>query len=88
MKFANCEKIPVCPRGQATSLSGGPLPVKGGIVIDLSIMNDLLEIHEEDLIAIVSPGVLTSDIHKAAEQKDSCIHRIQAVLTFLRLLVI
>ncbi|MEK4183653.1 FAD-binding oxidoreductase [Bacillus sp. FSL K6-1145] len=69
VKFANCEKIPVCPRGQATSLSGGPLPVKGGIVIDLSIMNDLLEIHEEDLIAIVSPGVLTSDIHKAAEQK-------------------
>ncbi|MDR6747582.1 MULTISPECIES: FAD-binding oxidoreductase [Bacillus] len=69
VKFANCEKIPICPRGQATSLSGGPLPVKGGIVIDLSIMNDLLEIHEEDLIAIVSPGVLTSDIHKAAEQK-------------------
>ncbi|MGE6629579.1 FAD-binding oxidoreductase [Bacillus sp. NPDC077027] len=69
VKFANCEKIPICPRGQATSLSGGPLPVKGGIVLDLSIMNDLLEIHTEDLIAIVSPGVLTSDIHKAAEQK-------------------
>jgi len=69
VKFANCERIPICPRGQATSLSGGPLPVKGGIVLDLSIMNDLLEIHAEDLIAIVSPGVLTSDIHKAAEQK-------------------
>ncbi|MEH7649660.1 FAD-binding oxidoreductase [Bacillus safensis] len=69
VKFANREKIPICPRGQATSLSGGPLAVKGGIVLDLSIMNDLLEIHAEDLIAIVSPGVLTSDIHKAAEQK-------------------
>ncbi len=69
VKLANREKIPVYPRGQATSLSGGPLPVKGGMVFDLSVMDDLLEIHEEDLVAIVSPGVLTSNIHHAAEQK-------------------
>lgn len=69
VKFANREKIPVYPRGQSTSLSGGPLPVKGGMVIDLSVMNDLLEIDEEDLVAVVSPGVLTADIHKAAEAK-------------------
>jgi glycolate oxidase len=69
VKFANREKIPLYPRGQSTSLSGGPLPVKGGIVLDLSVMNDVLEIHEEDLVAVVSPGVLTSNIHKAAEQK-------------------
>lgn len=67
--LANREKIPVYPRGQATSLSGGPLPVQGGMVLDLSVMDDLLDIHEEDLIAVVSPGVLTSNIHKAAEQK-------------------
>src|SRR5690606_24130302 len=64
---ANRERIPVYPRGHATSLSGGPLPVKGGMVIDLSVMNDVLEIDAEDLVAIVSPGVLTADIHKAAE---------------------
>lgn len=69
VKFANREKIPVYPRGQSTSLSGGPLPVKGGIVIDLSVMDDLLEIEEEDLVAVVSPGVLTANIHKAAEQR-------------------
>ncbi|MBS4214194.1 FAD-binding oxidoreductase [Neobacillus rhizophilus] len=69
VKLANREKIPVYPRGQATSLSGGPLPVKGGMVFDLSVMDDLLEIHEEDLVAIVSPGVLTSNIHHAAERK-------------------
>ncbi|AXN40898.1 FAD-binding oxidoreductase [Peribacillus butanolivorans] len=69
VKFANREKIPLYPRGQSTSLSGGPLPVKGGIVLDLSVMNDILEIHGEDLVAVVSPGVLTSNIHKAAEQK-------------------
>lgn len=69
VKYANLENIPVYPRGQSTSLSGGPLPVKGGMVIDLSVMNDLLEIDEEDMVAVVSPGVLTADIHKAAEAK-------------------
>lgn len=69
VKFANQEKIPVYPRGQSTSLSGGPLPVKGGIVLDLSVMNHVLEVDEEDLVVVVSPGVLTSEIHKAAEKK-------------------
>lgn len=69
VKFANKEKIPIYPRGQSTSLSGGPLPVKGGIVLDLSVMNQVLEVDEEDLVVVVSPGVLTSEIHKAAEKK-------------------
>ncbi|MED1205452.1 FAD-binding oxidoreductase [Heyndrickxia acidicola] len=68
VKFANHELIPITPRGQATCLSGGPLPVRGGIVLDMSTMKDLLEIDAEDLVAIVSPGVLTSNIHKAAEK--------------------
>ncbi|SDH16716.1 glycolate oxidase [Aneurinibacillus thermoaerophilus] len=69
VKLANRKRIPVYPRGQSTCLSGGPLPVKGGMVFDLSVMNDVLEIDEEDLIAVVSPGVLTADIHRAAEKK-------------------
>ncbi|MFC5590019.1 FAD-binding oxidoreductase [Sporosarcina soli] len=69
VKLANQEGIPIYPRGQATSLSGGPLPVQGGIVIDLSVMDDVLEVYEEDLVAVVSPGVLTAAIHKAAEEK-------------------
>lgn len=69
VKLANREGIPIYPRGQATSLSGGPLPIQGGIVIDLSVMDDVLEIYEEDLVAVVSPGVLTVSIHKAAEEK-------------------
>ncbi len=69
VKLANRELIPVCPRGQSTSLSGGPLPVKGGIVLDLSKMNHKLVIDTDDLIAIVSPGVLTSQIHREAEKR-------------------
>lgn len=69
VRLANRELIPLYPRGQATSLSGGPLPVKGGLVLDLSVMDHVLEVHEEDLVAVVSPGVLTADIHRAAEER-------------------
>jgi glycolate oxidase len=69
VQFANRTRIPITPRGQSTCLSGGPLPVKGGIVVDMSRMKQKLIIDEEDLVAVVSPGVLTADIHKAAESK-------------------
>jgi glycolate oxidase len=68
MKLANQYHIPVCPRGQGTSLSGGPLPVKGGIVLDFARWDQQLEIDVEDMVAIVSPGVLTGNIHKVANE--------------------
>ncbi|MDQ0161964.1 glycolate oxidase [Bacillus alveayuensis] len=68
MKLANKYKVPVYPRGQGTSLSGGPLPVKGGMVLDFSQWDQKLEIYPDDLIAVVSPGVLTSDINAAANE--------------------
>jgi len=73
IKLANKYEIPVYPRGQGTSLSGGPLPVKGGIVLDMSKWNQLLDIHPEDMIAVVSPDVLTSDINDAA-MKEGLIY--------------
>ena len=42
--LANRFKIPVVPRGAGTSLSGGVIPIRGGIIIDLSRMNRILEI--------------------------------------------
>jgi glycolate oxidase len=68
VKLANRYLIPVYPRGSATSLSGGPLPVKGGMVLDMSRLNQKLVIDKENLLAIVSPGVITADIHKKAEE--------------------
>ncbi|MBT2688067.1 FAD-binding protein [Bacillus sp. ISL-47] len=68
VKLANEYKIPIYPRGRGTSLSGGPLAVEGGIVLDFSKWTQTLEVDPDDLIAIVSPGVITSDINKAAEQ--------------------
>jgi glycolate oxidase len=68
MKIANKYRIPVYPRGSATSLSGGPLPVEGGIVLDMSQMNKKLIIDRENLLAVASPGVKTGDIHQKAEE--------------------
>ena len=60
--------IPVVARGTGTSLSGGPLPVKGGIVLDFSLWNTKLEIDPDDLLAVVSPGVITATINEKASE--------------------
>ncbi|SFQ26216.1 FAD-binding oxidoreductase [Salibacterium halotolerans] len=67
MKTANAYGVPVTPRGQSTSLSGGPLPVKGGIVLDMVQWPEKIEVTPDDLIAVVSPSVLTADINKTVE---------------------
>ncbi|WP_370465040.1 FAD-binding oxidoreductase [Neobacillus kokaensis] len=68
VKLANLYKIPLYPRGRGTSLSGGPLPVNGGIVLDFSLWKDKLIIDPDDSIAVVSPGVLTADINAKANE--------------------
>lgn len=69
VEYANEQRIPLTPRGHSSCLSGGPLPVEGGIVIDMSRFNSQLEIDANDLVAVVSPGVITARIHEAAEQQ-------------------
>ena len=67
VKLAAACKIPLYPRGAGTGLSGGSVPVKGGIVMDLTRLNSILEIDAKNLLAIVEPGVITGDLHKAVE---------------------
>src|SRR5699024_9290218 len=73
IKLANTYAVPVYPRGQATGLSGGSIPVHGGIVLDLSQWNETLEIDPVDMVATVSPGVITSHINDAA-MKEGLIY--------------
>ncbi|MBN1579564.1 MAG: FAD-binding protein, partial [Anaerolineae bacterium] len=66
-RLAQRERIPVTPRGKGYGLSGGAVPVQGGIVLSLSNMDRILEIDQENLMVTVEPGVLTGDIHRAVE---------------------
>ena len=65
VKFANENRIPVVPRGAGTSLSGGVIPIKGGIIIDLSRMNQIIEISIENRYARVQAGVICDDLNRA-----------------------
>ena len=65
LMLANSEKIPVIPRGAGTGLSGMAIPAKGGIVLDLSHMNQILKVSIEDRLAVVQPGVVYADLEKA-----------------------
>ncbi|MGC8602432.1 MAG: FAD-linked oxidase C-terminal domain-containing protein [Desulfomonilaceae bacterium] len=65
VRLAHKERIPVTARGSATSLSGGPVPLKGGIVIHFSRMNNILEIDTLNRRARVQPGVITLDLQTA-----------------------
>lgn len=59
LRFAYEQEIPVYPRGAGSGLTGGAVPVKGGIVLDFTQMNRIAEISPEDLTATVEPGVVT-----------------------------
>jgi glycolate oxidase len=65
--LAQRERIPVTPRGAGYGLSGGAVPLCGGIVLSLEKMNRILEIDRDNLMVTVEPGVITADIHRAVE---------------------
>lgn len=60
-------KIPLTPAGARTGLSGGMLPVKGGVVLSTSRLNQILEIDERNLQVRVQPGVITQVLQETVE---------------------
>lgn len=65
VKLASRYSIPVYPRGAGTNLSGGAVPVQGGIVLSLLKMNSILEIDPDNLIATVQPGVIIQALNNS-----------------------
>ncbi|MEM3873564.1 MAG: FAD-binding oxidoreductase [Candidatus Bathyarchaeia archaeon] len=72
LHLANEKGIPVTPRGGGTGLSGGCVPSAGGILLSLERMNRILEIDEENHVAVVEAGVTLSSLMKAVEAHGLC----------------
>jgi glycolate oxidase len=68
LSLANKEKIPVTPRGAGTGLSGGCLPIYGGIVLSLEKMNHIKRIDANNLLAVVEPGVSLNQLNDELKQ--------------------
>lgn len=69
MRACTSHQVPVVARGAGSGLTGGALPVAGGVVLDLAGMNRILDIRPDDQVAVVEPGVVTGDLQAAAEKK-------------------
>ena len=64
VKICAQHRVPVVPFGIGTSLEGHVIPTHGGISVDTSRMNKILEIHESDLDAVVQPGVSRTQLNQ------------------------
>jgi glycolate oxidase len=68
--LADLENIPLTPRGKGTGLSGGAIPVYGGIVLSCERMEKILDIDHENLMVITEPGIITGELQKAVEAEN------------------
>jgi len=68
VKLCAIHRVPFVPRGGGTGFTGGAVPVRGGLVLSLERMNRILEIDEENLVAVVEPNVITGDLQAAVEK--------------------
>ena len=69
LQYANANHIPVTPRGAGTNLVGSTVPLKGGIILDLSRMNRILELDRDTMTATVEPGILLQDFQAYVEER-------------------
>jgi glycolate oxidase len=69
LKYCNSKNIPITPCGARTGLSGGSLPVFGGIALSIERLNSILEIDERNLQATVQPGVINQVFRDAVALK-------------------
>ena len=67
-KICNEHIIPLTVRGAGTGLSGGALPIKGGVLLSMEKFNKIIKIDERNLQATVEPGVINYEFQEAVKQ--------------------
>ncbi|WP_285008234.1 FAD-binding oxidoreductase [Pedobacter faecalis] len=65
LKLCNLYNIPLTPRGGGTGLSGGALPIHGGILLSMERFTNIINIDTANLQAVVEPGVITEEFINA-----------------------
>jgi len=70
LKIANKYEVPIYARGAGSGLTGGAVPLMGGIVFDLKNMNRIIEICPDDFVATVEPGVVTKELQDEVAKFD------------------
>ena len=68
LTLCTAHRVPIVPRGGGTGYTGGAVPLHGGVVLSLERMNRILEIDQENLVAVVEPNAITGTIQDAVEQ--------------------
>jgi len=69
LSYANKRLLPVVTRGAGTGLVGGAVAVTGGIMLDTTLMNRIIELDEDNMTVTVEPGVLLMDLAKYVEER-------------------
>ncbi|HUX13338.1 MAG TPA: FAD-linked oxidase C-terminal domain-containing protein [Spirochaetia bacterium] len=69
VKLANRELIPITPRGAGSGLSGGAIPIYGGIVLSVEKMNRIIEIDYANMMLVAETGIVTNEINNAIKEK-------------------
>ena len=64
VRYAYTHGIPLTARGAGSSLEGNPIPVQAGIVLDVSRMDAVVEVHQEDLQVSVQPGIVYNNLNE------------------------
>ena len=69
VRLCNENRLPLTVRGAGTNLSGGTVPSSSGVVVLTNALNQILEINEADMYAVVQPGVITAKLAAAVEAR-------------------
>ncbi len=75
LRYANANRIPVVVRGFGTGLVGASVAVHGGIMLETTGMNRILELDEENLTVTVQPGVLLMELAEYVQERGFFIRR-------------
>lgn len=70
MQVAHKAGIPVVARGTGSSVTGAVLPVRGGLLLDLHLMNRILEINKQDFYARLQPGVICMQLNNTLAEDN------------------